>query len=100
MEAHTKKEDPNRYPGNEETICNNRGVIKEVLGEIAKKREFVRKYSIVKALVKNPNTYTAVAMKFLPRMMVKDLKDISGDKNVPQAIRDVAKRMHAAKRSR
>lgn len=90
----------NNLPDNEvEHIANNRQVCKEVLAEIAKKREWARKYSIIRALIKNPNTYAPTALKFLPRMQLRDLKDLAKDKNVPEAVRQTARRMYNAKKS-
>lgn len=83
--------------GEVEQIANNRQIAEEVLGEIARKREWIRKYSIVKALVKNPKTYTSIAVKFLPRMTVRDLKELAKDKNVSEAVRSLALRLYNVK---
>jgi hypothetical protein len=88
----------NALPDNEvEQIANNRQIAEEVLGEIAKRREWTRRYTIVKALVKNPKTYPSVAVHFLPRMTVRDLRDLAKDKNVSDAVRSVAVRLYNAK---
>lgn len=90
----------NAIPDTEvEQIANNRQVCEEVLAEIAKKREWIRKYPIQKALVKNPKTYTSLAVKFVPRMMVRDLRDLAKDKNVSDAVRSLALRIYNARKS-
>lgn len=90
----------NSIPDSEvEQIAANRQICEEVLAEIAKKREWIRKYSIQKALVKNPKTYTSLAVKFVPRMMVRDLKDLAKDKNVSDAVRSLALRIYNARKS-
>lgn len=81
-----------------EQIANNRAVAREVLEEIPKKREWIRKYTIAKALVKNPRTNLATALKLVPRMTVKDLRELARDKNVPEGVRSVAIRLYQAKR--
>lgn len=90
----------NHLPDNEvEQIANSRQVAEEVLGEIARRREWTRKYSIQKALVKNPKTYPAIAVKFVPRMTVRDLRELARDKNVSEAVRAMALRLHNARRT-
>lgn len=90
----------NSIPDSEvEQIANNRQVCEEVIAEIAKKREWVRKYSIQKALVRNPRTYAPIAMKFVSRLMVRDLRDLAKDKNVSEAVRALALRLYNAKKN-
>lgn len=81
-----------------EQIAGNRQVCDEVLMEIAKKREWIMKYGIIKALVKNPKTNPAVATKFVPRMSVRDLRDLARDKNVSEAVRGMSLRLYNARR--
>jgi len=88
----------NSLPDQEvEQIANSRNVISEVLAEIPKKREWIRKYSIAKALVKNPRTRLATSIGLVPRMTLRDLRDLSRDKNVPDGVRTVARRLYLAK---
>ncbi len=89
----------NSLPDQEvEQIANNRSVVAEVLAEIPKKREWIRKYSIAKALVKNPRTRLAISVGLVPRMMMRDLRDLARDKNVPDGVRSIARRLYMAKR--
>ena len=89
----------NNLPDQEvEQIANSRSVISEVLAEIPKRREWIRKYAIAKALVKNPRTLLATSIGLVPRMMMRDLRDLSRDKNVPEGVRSVALRLYMAKR--
>lgn len=89
----------NSLPDQEvEQIANNRSVVAEVLAEIPKKREWIRKYGIAKALVKNPRTRLAISVGLVPRMMMRDLRDLARDKNVPDGVRSVARRLYMAKR--
>ncbi len=81
-----------------EQIANSRSVISEVLAEIPKHREWIRKYAIAKALVKNPRTQLAISIGLVPRMIMRDLRDLSRDKNVPDGVRVVARRLFMAKR--
>lgn len=89
----------NNLPDQEvEQIANNRSVVMEVLAEIPKRREWIRKYSIAKALVKNPRTQLATSIGLVPRMTMRDLRDLARDKNVPDGVRSVARRLYMARR--
>ncbi len=89
----------NSLPDQEvEQIANSRNVISEVLGEIPKHREWIRKYAIARALVKNPRTQLATSIGLVPRMTMRDLRELSRDKNIPDGVRTVARRIYMAKR--
>lgn len=89
----------NALPDSEvEAIAASRNVVPEVLAEIPKRREWIRKYSIAKALVKNPKNNLAVSMKLIPRMSVRDLRELARDKNVPDGVRSTALRLYQARR--
>lgn len=89
----------NALPDSEvEQIANSRNVVKEVLEEIPKKREWIRKYAIAKALVKNPRANLATSLKLVPRMTMRDLRELARDKNVADGVRSVALRLYNAKK--
>lgn len=89
----------NSLPDTEvEQIANSRSVCDEVLAEIPKKREWIGRYSIAKALIKNPKTQLALAVKLLTRMSVKDLRELARDKNAQEGVRAMALRMYQAKK--
>lgn len=89
----------NSLPDSEvEMIASSRNVVPEVLAEIPKRREWIRKYSIAKALVKNPKTNLAISMKLIPRMSVRDLRELARDKNVPDGVRTTSLRLYQARR--
>ncbi len=81
-----------------ELIANSRSVLDEVLAELPKKREWIRKYNVVKALVRNPRLQLPLALRLLPRLSFNDLRSISKDRNVAQAVRSQAMRISQAKR--
>lgn len=81
-----------------EQIASNRNIDDEVLGEIAGTREWVSKYRIAHALVQNPRTPLALAVKLVPRMSVRDLRILSRDRNIPDAVRSTARRLYTIKR--
>lgn len=81
-----------------EQIASNRNVDDEVLGEIGGTREWVSKYRIALALVKNPRTPLALAVRLVPRLSVRDLRLLSRDHNVADAVRSTARRLYTIKR--
>lgn len=89
----------NSIPDSEvEQIAQNRSVSEEVIREIPRKREWIRKYSIARALVKNPKTPLDVATKLVPRMSMRDLRELSKDRNIPDAVRQMSLRLYQSKR--
>jgi hypothetical protein len=47
--------------------------------------------------VKNPKTPLPISLKLVNRMAVKDLRDLSRDKNVPDAVRSTSLRLYRIK---
>lgn len=82
-----------------EHIANNRAVISEVLDAIGKSRTWMRKYSIMHALVKNPRTPVGLAARLVPRLSIRDLQQLAKDRNVANAVRSTAKRLYRMKRT-
>jgi hypothetical protein len=80
-----------------EQISRSRAVSEDVLVEVAKRREWVSRYSISRALVGNPKTPVAIAVRLLSRMSVRDLKLVSRDRNVADAVRSSASRLYTIK---
>ena len=80
-----------------EQTAGNRSVNEEVLETIARRREWVNRYVITKALVQNPRTPLATALKLIPRMSVRDLREIHRDRNVADAVRATALRLYRIK---
>lgn len=81
-----------------EVLCHNRSICEEVLEEIARHREWVRKPQVMLALVQNPRTPPPVALRYVPRLSVRELRDLSRNRNVPQVIRSRAEGLYKIKR--
>lgn len=81
-----------------EQVARSRSVAEEVLEEIAKRREWVAKSGIVHALVSNPRTPVGIGVRLVPRLSVRELRDLSRDRNVPDAVRSTALRLYRIKR--
>ena len=80
-----------------EQTASSRSVQQEVLEAIAKKREWIGRYPVMKALIQNPRTPLNIALKYVPRLAVRDLRDMARDRNVPDAVRSMALRLYRIK---
>lgn len=75
-----------------DTIARMANVPEEVLRIIASRRAWLRRYSIVLGLAKNPKTPLAISMNFIPRLSDRDLQSLSIDRNVPEPLRIAARK--------
>ncbi len=83
-----------------ENAAGNRNLDTEVIREMSRNRDYMRKYSVKRALVNNPKTPVSVATGLLKFMQFKDLKDLSTNKNISSVIQTQAKRLVASKKNR
>ena len=73
--------------------AHNKSAHDEVLRVIYTNREWVKKYPVKLALVKNPKVPLGVAMKFMNTLRDSELKDLARDRNVPGGVATLARRM-------
>ena len=78
-------------------VAGSRSVIDEVLTVISRRREWLAKYKICLALARNPRIPVGVAVKLLPKLSVRDLRTMSKDRNVSDAVRSSAGRLYRIK---
>ena len=83
---------PRITEGEVESIAAMRNVSDEVLRNVGINREWAKNYVVATNLVRNPRTPPSISTNFVSRLNNKDLKMISGDRNVPEIIRKMAKR--------
>jgi len=76
-----------------ENIASMRAVSDEVLRLIGMNRAWARSYPIIHNLARNPRTPLATAIQVLPRIRTKDLKSITLNRNVSEAVRRQAYRL-------
>ena len=67
-------------------------VSEDTLRIIGSSRAWTKRYGVIAALVKNPKTPLAMSMNLLNRLVDKDIKALSTDRNVPDALRVAARR--------
>ena len=75
-------------------------VSEEVLRTIATNRNWIKSYSIIAALTRNPKTPPALSLRFIPRLVDKDVKALVTDRNVPEALRIAARKIITKGRER
>jgi len=83
---------PKMNDADAEQIAKMRNVSPDVLREMSKNRQWVKRYSIAHELVKNPKTPPEVSSKLLVRLKDRDLKRLLRDRNVPEQIRRLAEK--------
>jgi len=82
-----------------ELVSASRTVVDEVLVAISRKREWTSRYTVGLNLVKNPRTPVGIAVRFVSRLGVRDLRNLSRDKNIADAVRTAAQRLYRIKAS-
>jgi hypothetical protein len=58
----------------------------------------VAKPGILRSLAANPKTPVAIALRLVPRLSVRDLRELSRDRNIADAVRSTAARLYRIKR--
>jgi hypothetical protein len=76
-----------------EAYAKSTNIPEEVLRGIALRKEWCKKYSIVKALVLNPKAPLGVTLDFIKRLNLKDLEQLTKNRNVPETLRSTARKM-------
>ncbi len=75
-----------------EGISAMKNVSDEVLRRIGHNREWMKRYQVASNLVKNPRTPLGISLGLVSRLTPRDMKALSTDRNVPEAIRKSAQR--------
>jgi hypothetical protein len=73
------------------SLANSKTASAEILRYIYDNRDFLKTYSIRVALVRNPKVPLPTALKFLPTLQEKDIKELARDRNVPVTVQAQAK---------
>ncbi|MHC4473708.1 MAG: HEAT repeat domain-containing protein [Planctomycetota bacterium] len=81
---------PRMNPAEVESFSAMKNVSSDVLRAIGNHREWTKSQGVISNLVKNPRTPIGLALTHLPRVNPRDMKLISVDRNVPEAIRKQA----------
>jgi hypothetical protein len=90
-------ESPKVSDGEVENFAQQKNVLEAVLRAIPMKRRFAKNYTIVRNLVFNPRTPLDLSLGLMKNLLVHDLKNLSGNKEVADTIRKLALRMFKQK---
>ena len=80
-----------------ERFASQKNVLEAVLREISMKRRFVKQYPIIRNLVFNPRTPIDVSLGLLKNLLIQDLRNLSGNKEVTDTLRKLATKMFRQK---
>jgi hypothetical protein len=81
-----------------EAFASMRNVDEEVYRRMALKPDWVRKYAVVLALIRNPKVPPEVGMRLVKFLRIRDLKATMNDRNLPEAVRVTARKFYVIKR--
>ncbi|RMG75411.1 MAG: hypothetical protein D6710_00085 [Nitrospirae bacterium] len=85
-------ENPKLTESEVEMVARNPAVPEEALRYIAKKRDWIRRYSVKVALVGNPKTPPGISTTFISHLRMTDLVVLEKNKNIPEVVRNAIKR--------
>jgi len=88
---------PKVSDGEVEKFALQKNVLEAVLRAIPMKRKFAKNYNITRNLVQNPRTPLDLSLSLIKNLLVHDLKNLSGNKEVSDTIRKTALRMFKQK---
>jgi len=88
---------PKISDGEVEKIALQKNVLEAVLRTIPLKRRFAKNYTIMRNLVFNPRTPLDLSLGLMKNLLLHDLKNLSGNKEVSETIRKLALRMFKQK---
>ena len=90
-------ESPKIGDGEVEKIASQKNVLEAVLRAIPMKRRFAKNYSIIRNLVSNPRTPLDVSLGLMKNLLVHDLRNLAGNKEVSETVRKLALKMFKQK---
>lgn len=88
---------PKISDGEVEKFASQKNVLEALLRAIPMKRRFMKQYNIVRNLVFNPRTPIDVSLTLMKNILVADLKNLSGNKEVSETVRKSALRLFKQK---
>lgn len=83
-----------------ESIARMRNIPDEILRKMARNQEWLKKYSILKALATNPKTPPGVAVALVRQLLDFDLRILLKDKGVSEVVRREAKKIYDLRHTR
>jgi len=75
-----------------ESFAKMANVAEDVLRAIGQNRAWVKNYGVAASLTRNPKTPVAMSMNLMQRLIERDVRALSVDRNVPEALRVAARK--------
>jgi hypothetical protein len=82
-----------------ELVAKSRSMPDEALRKISKKKEWMKNYNVIHALVTNPKTPPAISLHLVSELKTKDLALLGKNKNVSEGVRSTAKKIFKARQA-
>jgi hypothetical protein len=80
-----------------EKFASQKNVLEAVLRGITMKRRFMKQYPIIRNLAFNPRVPIDVTLGLLKHLLIQDLRNLSGNKEVSETVRKLALKMFKQK---
>jgi hypothetical protein len=80
-----------------EHFASQKNVLEAVLRAIPMKRRYAKNYAVIRNIVSNPRTPLDVGLGLMKHLLVQDLRNLSGNKEVCDTIRKLALKMFKQK---
>ena len=77
-----------------EAVARMTNVSVDVLRVVGLNRSWTKSYPVIAALARNPKTPVGIALTLLPRLIERDIKTLSTDRNVAEPIRLSARKIY------
>ena len=90
-------ESPKVTDGEVEKFASQKNVLEAVLRAMPLKRRFMKLYPVVRNLTFNPRTPIDVSLGLMKNLLVHDLRNLAGNKEVSDTVRKLANKMFRAK---
>jgi hypothetical protein len=88
---------PKITDGEVEKFACQKNVLESVLRAIPMKRRFMKNYSVVRNLVFNPRTPLDISLALMKNLLIQDLRNLSGNREVADTVSKLALRMFKQK---
>jgi hypothetical protein len=76
-------------------LAKNRNATEELLRVIGERREWTENYQVRAGLVSNPKTPLMIALRFLPTLGDREIRQLAKSKNIPEVVAGQARRVLA-----
>jgi hypothetical protein len=83
-----------------ESFARMAALSEDVLRVIGTTRAWTKNYAVVRALTCNPKTPISISMGMVNRLLEKDVKLLASDRNIPEPVKLLARKMMQAGQSR